>query len=96
VQTLDIRPNPEAGRVVTGAAIRPDGRVVAIRTYSEIFLFRPGVGGRLVPAPGRPCNIAGLETGGEAIDFLGDSTLVLTSEAARHHPGTIHTVVCPL
>ena len=96
VQTLDIRPNPEAGRVVTGAAIRPDGRVVAVRTYTEIYLFHPGVGGRLVPARDRPCNIAGLESGGEAIDFLGDSSFVLTSEAAGHHPGTIHTVVCPL
>jgi hypothetical protein len=96
VQTLDIRPNPEAGRVVTGAAIRPDGRVVALRTYSEIFLFYPGVGGRLSPARSRPCNIAGLEPGGEAIDFLGDSTFVLTSEAAGRHQGTIHTVVCAL
>lgn len=96
VQTLDIRPNPEAGRVVTGAAIRPDGRVVALRTYTEIYLFHPGVGGRLVPARQLPCNIAGLERGGEAIAFLGDATFVLTSEAATRHPGTIHTVVCPL
>ncbi|MEX2156598.1 MAG: hypothetical protein WD773_07130 [Gemmatimonadales bacterium] len=95
VQTLDIRPNAEPGRVVTGAAVRPDGRFVAVRTYTEIYVFRPGVGGRLGP-PRRPCNIAGLESGGEAIDFLGDSTFVLTSEAAGHHPGTIHTVVCPL
>jgi hypothetical protein len=96
VQTLDIRPNLEAGRVVTGAAIRPDGRTIALRTYTEIYLFHPGVGGRLVPARERPCNIAGLERGGEAIDFLGDSTFVLTSEAVGRRPGTIHTVVCPL
>jgi hypothetical protein len=96
VHTLDIRPSMEAGRVVTGAAMRPDGRVVALRTYTEIYLFHPGVGGRLGPARDRPCNIAGLDTGGEAIAFLDDSTLVLTSEAAGHHPGTIHTVVCPL
>ena len=95
VQTLDIRPNPEAGRVITGAAIRPDGRFVALRTYSEIYLFSPGVGGRLVPTRERPCNIAGLETGGEAIAFLDDSTLVLTSEAEGRRPGTIHTVLCP-
>src|SRR5213083_2761000 len=74
VQTLDIRPSPVAGRVVTAGAIRADGRLVAIRTYSEIYLFYPGVGGRLVPARERPCNIAGLEIGGEAIDFLSDST----------------------
>jgi hypothetical protein len=96
VQTLDIRPNSEAGRVVTAGAIRPDGRVVALRTYSEIYLFYPGVGGRLLPARERACNIAGLEIGGEAIDFLDDSTFVLTSEAGRSRPGTIDTVKCRL
>jgi hypothetical protein len=90
VQTLDIR------RLVTAGAIRPDGRLVALRTYSEIYLFYPGVGGRLVPARERPCNIAGLEIGGEAIDFLDDSTFVLTSEAGRSRPGTIDTVKCLL
>lgn len=94
VQTLDITPNAEAGRLVTGAAIRPDGRLVAVRTYSEIYLFTPGIGGRLAPARERPCNIAGLETGGEAVDFLNDSTLVLTSEAMGRRAGTIHTMVC--
>ena len=96
VQTLDIRPNPEAGRVITAGAVRPDGRVVALRTYAEIYLFYPGVGGRLLPARERPCNIAGLEIGGEAIDFLDDSTFVLTSEAGRRHRGTIDTVKCAI
>ncbi|MGH7608156.1 MAG: hypothetical protein ACREME_12545 [Gemmatimonadales bacterium] len=97
VQTLDVRPNREAGRLVTGAAVRPDGRAVALRTYTEIFLFRTGAGGTLVPVRERACDIAGLELGGggEAIDFIDDSTLVLTSEATRRCPGTIHTVVCP-
>ena len=94
VQTLDIRPNTEAGRVVTGGAIRRDGRIVALRTYSEIYLFYPGVGGRLTPARERPCDIAGLDIGGEAIDFLSDTTFVLTSEAGRRHPGTIQTAAC--
>jgi len=95
VQTIDIRPHAEAGRWVTGAAVRPDGRVVAIRTYSEIYLFNSGAGGRLARAR-EACDIAGLEPGGggEAIDFLNDSTLVLTSEASRRRAGTIHTVVC--
>lgn len=95
VQTLDIRPSPEAGRVITGAGIRPDGRLVALRTYTEIYLFHPSVGGRLVPARQRPCGIAGVDRAGEAIDFLTDSTLVLSSEASGRHPGTIRTVVCP-
>jgi len=80
---------------VTGAAIRPDGRLVAIRTYTEIHTFVPGDGGRLIPS-GRPaCNITGLEVQGEAIDFLDDSTFVLTSEADRRGRASIHTVRCP-
>lgn len=96
VQTLDIRPNNEAGRVVTGGAVRQDGRLVALRTYGEIYLFYPGIGGRLVLARERPCNIAGIDNGGEAIDFLGDTTFVLTSEAGARRPGTINTVSCGL
>jgi hypothetical protein len=96
VQTLDIRPSSEAGRLVTAGAVRPDGRVVALRTYSEIYLFYPGVGGRLLAAREHPCNISGLEIGGEAIDFLDDSTFVLTSEAGRSRRGTIDTVHCRL
>ena len=96
VQTLDIRPSSEAGRVVTAGAIRADGRLVALRTYTEIYLFYPGVGGHLLQARERPCNIAGLEIGGEAIDFLDDSTFVLTSEAGRSRRGTIDTVKCRL
>jgi hypothetical protein len=94
VQSLDIRPNREAGRVITGAAIRPDGRVVALRTYGEIYLFYPGVGGRLSPARDRSCSVAGLSSAGEAIAFLGDSTFVLTSEASRRRAGSIHVVKC--
>jgi hypothetical protein len=96
VQTLDIRPNPEAGRVITSAAVRPDGRLVALRTYTEIFLFYPGIGGRLLEARTRSCTLTGRETGGEAIDFLGDTTFVLTKEGGRSRPGTIHVVTCGL
>lgn len=96
LQTLGIRPAATAGRWVTGAAIRPDGRVVAIRTYGEIYLFAPGADGRLTAARERPCNIRDLDEpgGGEAIDFLDDGALVLTSEALRRRRGTIHCVVC--
>ena len=97
VQALPITPNREAGRWVTGASISTDGGLVAVRTYTEIYLFTPRAGGQLVPArdAGRPCDIAGLEAGGgEAIDFLTDSTLVLTTEAMGRRAGTIHTVTC--
>jgi len=95
LQRLPIPPFARLGRLVTGAAIRPDGRLVAIRTYSEIYTFVPGEGGRLMPSGRSVCNIAGLEVQGEAIDFLDDSTFVVTSEADRRGRGSIHTVRCP-
>ena len=52
--------------------------------------FRPFVTIYAVPEPPE------LEIGGEAIDFLDDSTFVLTSEAGSHRPGTIDTVKCAL
>lgn len=99
VQTLPITPLAALGRLVTGAAIRADGRLVAVRTYSEIYFFVPGAGGRLTPSHQPVCNVAGLEPQGEAIAFLDDSTLVLTSEGTgsrrRRIGGPIHTVRCP-
>jgi len=93
VETLPIAPDAGGGRLVTDAAVRPDGALVAIRTYTEIYFFSPRPGGRLIPI-GPVCSIAGLERIGEAIDFLDDSTFVLTSEADFLGPGTIHTVRC--
>ena len=95
VQELPIAPELSAGRWVTGAAMRPDGGLVAIRTYGEIFFFTPGDAGRLTPAARPVCTVRGLESQGEAIDFLDDTTVVLTSEAGRNAPGSIHTVRCP-
>lgn len=94
LQRLPIIPDASAGRRVTDAAIRSDGALVAVRTYTEIYFFIPRPGGRLSPI-GPVCPIAGLERVGEAIDFLDDSTFVLTSEADFFGRGTIHTVRCP-
>lgn len=94
LQTLPIVPDPATGRLVTGAAVRSDGGLVAIRTYTEIYFFTPSRDGRLAPS-GRPvCSVAGAERLGEAVDFLDDSTLVLTSEADPLGSGTIHTARC--
>lgn len=93
VQTLPIVPKARVGRRVTSAAVRTDGTLVAVRTYSEIYFFTAGSGGRLT-LKGRPCQIAGLDRVGEGIDFEDDSTLVLTSESSPLGPGTIHLVRC--
>ena len=91
-QKLDLRPDAKTGRLVTSASIRPNAGVVAIRTYAEIYLYAADSTGRLTRAPGRPCDISALGPGGEAIDFVNDSTVVLTSEASRRQPGTISLV----
>ncbi|HWP38702.1 MAG TPA: hypothetical protein VNL18_14245 [Gemmatimonadales bacterium] len=96
VEDLPIRPRPREGRWITGAAMRPDGRLVALRTETEIYFFTPGPNGRLSPADRPVCRIRNSDYQGEAVDFLDDSTLVLTSEAAgRRRPGTIHVLRCP-
>jgi hypothetical protein len=95
VQVLPVMPRRSERRFVTGAAARPDGALVAIRTYNEIYFFTPGPGGRLTPAARPVCSIVGLERQGEAIAFRDSTTLILTSEADRLGPGTIHTVRCP-
>jgi len=95
VQVLPITPKRTGRRLVTGAAARPDGALVAIRTYNEIYFFTPGPGGRLTPAAQPTCSIVGLERQGEAIAFRDQTTLILTSEGDPRGPGTIHTVRCP-
>lgn len=91
VDTLPILHHLPSGRLVTGAAIAPDGRRVVIRTYRDLFLFLLE-NGRLTPAPPpNRCEILGLEPQGEAVDWWDDSTLVLTSEGRR---GPIHLLQC--
>jgi hypothetical protein len=93
VQLVPIEADRSIGRWVTDAARSPDGRRVAIRTYTELYLFPLTVGGRL----GQPvsCNVAGLEPQGEGVAWLDDRRLIFTSEAP---PGTtagpIHIVTC--
>jgi hypothetical protein len=93
VQTLPITPAPLLGRLVTDASRSPDGRRIAIRTYTEIYFF-PVQGGRLAPTF-TACNLAGLEPQGEGITWLDDRRLLLTSEAPQGtRAGPIHIVTC--
>ena len=69
--------------------------VVQLYRVSEIYTFVPGARGVLTPSGWPVCNVTGLEPQGEAIDFLDDSTFVLTSEATAMRRELIHTVRCP-
>jgi hypothetical protein len=91
--TLPITPFPLFGRWVTGAAFSPSGRRVAVRTHTELYFFTPSDGRWTLES--EPCLIAGLEPQGEAVDFLDDQRLVLTSERGFGAEGVIHLVVCP-
>ncbi|HEU4693388.1 MAG TPA: hypothetical protein VFS23_33725 [Vicinamibacterales bacterium] len=91
-----IPPEDRTGRLATSAAVSPDGMTLAVRTYYEIYFYG------LVNERGetrwrdleRPCALGDAEPQGEAIDFLDESTLLITSERARGRPGAIHRVQC--
>lgn len=88
--TLDAALQRSMGRQVTGAAVSPDGTRLVIRTYGEILFFtleREGA------TPMGGCWLGGWEQG-EAVDFLDDSTLVLTSESVFGRHGRISRVRC--
>ena len=81
-------------RTVTGGAVTADGRVVALRTYTDAWLFPVPDGGGVadalrgtpvqVPLPGEPQ--------GEALAFTADGTLLSGSEARGGVDGQIRGV----
>jgi hypothetical protein len=94
--SLPIATNQRTGRVITDAAISPDGRRVAVRTYRDIRIFARAADGHFRPEPARrECDIAGVEPQGEGIDWWEGDTMVLTSERGLFPAGTITLVTCP-
>ena len=90
VGLLDVAPNLLLLRVVTGAAISPDGATLAVRTYSSLHFFRRR--GDSLPAPLTPdggLSIPFVEPQGEGVAFLAPDLLVLTSERGNAAYGTI-------
>ncbi len=92
VDTLSLPRVPLAGWV-TAAAVSPSGNRLVIRTYVDIYFYDRTRDGRWIPAP-PDCHIGAIEPQGEAIDFLDEGTLVLTSETLPNRPGPIHRVIC--
>jgi hypothetical protein len=92
--STDIQPDARSGRLVTGAAVSPDGTTLAVRTYTEVFFFGEVENGRRWQNLRRPCFLGDAEPQGEAIDYLDGESLLLTSERARGRPGTIHRLRC--
>ncbi|ANZ34998.1 hypothetical protein BBK82_01815 [Lentzea guizhouensis] len=70
-------------RLVTGAASMRDGSVVALRTYTEAYLFRVPDGDLVKALSGDPVRVPlPNEPQGEAIAFDPDGTLLSASEGA--------------
>jgi hypothetical protein len=91
-----IQPDQQTGQLVTAAAMSPDGKTLAVRTYYEVFFFELETEGGQTRWRDlrRPCSLGDAEPQGEAIDYLDANTLLLTSERARGRAGTIHRLQC--
>ncbi len=88
----------EPGRInqVTGAAATPDGRLVAVRTYTGLYVFRTAAlltGDQ--PAAER-VDLAPLdEAQGEAVEIRNDGTVFLTSESpGKGDPAVMAQLSC--
>lgn len=91
-----IKPDQRTGRLVTGAAASPDGKALAVRTYNEVFFYGREANGQASRWRdlGRPCSLGNAEPQGEAIAYLDNETMLLTSETARGTAGMIHRLRC--
>lgn len=96
VDSLPIIPGTALGRQITDAARAPDGRTVAVRTYTQLYVFRavPETGRIVTDIPPTICSIAQLEERqGEGITWFGDGgAWMLTSEGVNE---PLHVVACP-
>jgi hypothetical protein len=95
--SLSIVPGSAPFRQVTDAALSPDSRYLAVRTYLQVYIFATdsATGAIRRAVPPTLCNVAGLdERQGEGIGWLGAAReLVLTSEGRTE---LAHIVLCPL
>jgi hypothetical protein len=95
--SLPIIPGSPGRRVITDAALSPDGRLLAVRTYVDVvvFAFDPTTGRvQKNPAPAW-CDIRRDEQrGGEGIAWFGTSGELLLTREGRQAPMAV--VRCPL
>jgi len=94
--SLPIVPGSAPLRQITDAALSPDGRHVAVRTYTQIFVFAADSTTGRIDTSLRPavCNVGALAQVGEGITWTkSDGTLLLTNEGDF---APVYRVRCPL
>jgi hypothetical protein len=80
--------------LVTGGSVSPDGTVVALRTYTEAYLYRAPGGDIPAALRGKPVHIPlPNEVQGEAIAIEPDGTLLSASEGQRQPVRAVHGAV---
>ena len=97
VRELSAAPVPRDNQI-TAAAASPNGRWVALRSYTELLVFRTG---GLLATTGEPALRVDLrplgEPQGEGVAMMGDGEVVLTSEGGPiGGSGTIARLRCTL
>jgi hypothetical protein len=102
VDSLTIIPGSSPSRLITDAALSPDGRTLAIRTYGELYLFDAdsATGRPSAAAPRRVCDLTPVaERQGEGIAWESiDGTFLLTSEGSETPKtrSSLARVQCPV
>jgi len=97
VDSLPIVPGKLQGGLITDAALSPDGTLLAVRTYGQVYVFavdtttgRPAAG--VAPTI---CSIAALdEFQGEGIGWWWDRRRLLLTSEGRNAP--LYVIECPL
>jgi hypothetical protein len=93
--TLPIFPARRFGNLVTAAAVSPSGQLLVVRTYTHLYFFEPD-GDAGWRSRGDPCGIGLRQPQGEAVGFLDDIEVVLTSESALGRKAGLARAVCPI
>jgi hypothetical protein len=97
VDSLPIVPGSAPMRQVTDAALSPDGRHLAVRTYGQIYVFATdSIDGRVRGAiPPAVCNIFSLERWpGEGVAWYGRTGKLMLTAEGRGSPLVV--VDCPM
>lgn len=100
VDSLPVIPGSAPARLITDAALSPDGGTLAVRTYGELYLFQTDTTGRPHGAPLKVCDLSAVgERQGEGITWLSQSGVFLLSSEGSDTPRTrssLARVECPL